>query len=173
MAGVVRVAAVGDLHCARTSQGAFQALFSRIAESAEVLVMAGDLTDYGLPEEARVLAKELAAARLPTAANGRDALVHLRSTAGTCIIVLDPTLPQMDGAHFRAAQLRDRSLAWIPVVVLSGTVEGAARARELAARAFIPIPVDLDRLRAARRRIGCCQARPRDRRPPDTAQLAG
>ena len=63
MAGpVVRVAAVGDLHCTRTSQGAFQALFSRIAESAEVLLLAGDLTDYGLPEEARVLAKELATA---------------------------------------------------------------------------------------------------------------
>src|SRR3712207_6618293 len=69
MAGaVVRVAAVGDLHCTRSSQGAFQALFARIAESAEVLVIAGDLTDYGLPEEARVLAKELGAVRLPTAA---------------------------------------------------------------------------------------------------------
>jgi CheY-like chemotaxis protein len=91
-----------------------------------------------------------------TAANGRDALVHLRSTADTCMIVLDLTLPQMDGARFRAAQLRDRSLAWIPVVVLSGTVEGAARARELGARAFVPKPVDLDRLRAALLRIGCC-----------------
>ena len=69
MAGVVvRVAAMGDLHCTRTSQGAFQALFSRIAESAEVLVVAGDLTDHGLPEEARVLAKELASVRLPIAA---------------------------------------------------------------------------------------------------------
>ncbi len=59
-----------------------------------------------------------------TAANGRDALVHLRSTADTCIIVLDLTLPQMDGAHFRAAQLRDRSLAWIPVVVAVGNRRG-------------------------------------------------
>ena len=106
------------------------------------------------------------------AANGRDALVHLRSTADTCIIVLDLTLPQMDGPQFRAAQLRDRSLAWIPVVVLSGSVDGAARARELGARAFVPKPVDLDRLRAALRRIGCCQARPRAG-PGDTAQLAG
>jgi len=67
-ANVVRVAALGDLHCAKTSQGAFQALFSRIAESAEVLLLAGDLTDYGLPEEARVLVKEMAAVRMPTAA---------------------------------------------------------------------------------------------------------
>jgi len=61
----IRVAAVGDLHCTRTSEGAFQALFARIAEAADVLVLCGDLTDYGTAEEARVLAKELAAAKLP------------------------------------------------------------------------------------------------------------
>src|SRR6266516_2249441 len=56
---VVRVAALADLHCTKTSHGAFQPLFARIAESADILVMAGDLTDYGLPEEAAVLVKEL------------------------------------------------------------------------------------------------------------------
>ena len=105
------------------------------------------------------------------AANGRDALTHLRSTADTCIIILDLSLPQMNGTQFRSAQLRDRSLAWIPVVILSGSIDGAVRARELGARAFVPQPVDLDRLRAALRRIGCCQARPRGG-PPDTAELA-
>lgn len=69
MAGaVVRVAAVGDLHCTKSSQGAFQPLFSKVAESAEVLLLAGDLTDYGLPDEARVLARELMPLRIPTAA---------------------------------------------------------------------------------------------------------
>ncbi len=67
MAGNVRVAAVADLHCTKTSQGAFQQLFASIAESADVLLIAGDLTDYGLPDEARVLAKELAALRIPVA----------------------------------------------------------------------------------------------------------
>jgi Icc-related predicted phosphoesterase len=56
---VVRVAAVGDLHCGKASQGAFQPLFTRMAERADVAVMCGDLTDYGLPEEARVLAREI------------------------------------------------------------------------------------------------------------------
>jgi len=69
MAGdVVRVAALADLHCTKTSQGAFQALFSRVSESADILLIAGDLTDYGLPEEARVLARELASVRIPIAA---------------------------------------------------------------------------------------------------------
>ncbi len=58
----VRVAAVGDLHCTRASTGALQPLFARAAESADVLCLCGDLTDYGLPEEAHVLAAELKAA---------------------------------------------------------------------------------------------------------------
>src|SRR5437764_4799453 len=68
MGATVRVAALADLHCTKTSQGAFQPLFARIAESAGILVMAGDLTDYGLPEEAAVLVKELSALRIPAAA---------------------------------------------------------------------------------------------------------
>src|SRR6185369_15138111 len=67
-AGVVRVAAIADLHCSKTSQGAFQSLFARVSESADVVLIAGDLTDYGLPEEATVLARELTALRIPAAA---------------------------------------------------------------------------------------------------------
>jgi Icc-related predicted phosphoesterase len=55
----VRVAAIGDVHCTKTSQGALQPLFQQINESADILLLCGDLTDYGLPEEAQVLAKEL------------------------------------------------------------------------------------------------------------------
>src|SRR4030095_8293533 len=65
MPGSVRIAAVGDLHCSRASTGAFQTLFARVAESADVLAMCGDLTDRGQPDEARVLAKELQALKIP------------------------------------------------------------------------------------------------------------
>jgi Icc-related predicted phosphoesterase len=56
---VVRVAAVGDVHCKKTSQGELQPLFQQISDSADILLLCGDLTDFGLPEEAQVLAKEL------------------------------------------------------------------------------------------------------------------
>jgi Icc-related predicted phosphoesterase len=65
---VVRVAAVGDLHCTKTAQGAFHSLFAKISESADVLLLPGDLTDYGLPEEAATLAKELQTLRIPAVA---------------------------------------------------------------------------------------------------------
>jgi len=57
--GVIRVAAISDLHYSKTSPGALQPLFAEITQSADILVLAGDLTDYGLAEEARVLAKDL------------------------------------------------------------------------------------------------------------------
>jgi Icc-related predicted phosphoesterase len=56
---VVRVAAVSDIHYGKASQGALQALFAEVTEMADVLVLAGDLTDYGLSEEAKALAKDL------------------------------------------------------------------------------------------------------------------
>lgn len=65
---VVRIAAVGDIHCTKTSQGALQPLFEQIAEQADILLLCGDLTDYGLPEEAHVLVEELANTKMPTIA---------------------------------------------------------------------------------------------------------
>ena len=65
----VRVAAIGDLHVSKSSQGAFQPLFSQISNSADVLALCGDFTDYGLPEEARVLMRDLTAAvKIPVVA---------------------------------------------------------------------------------------------------------
>jgi Icc-related predicted phosphoesterase len=66
---VLRVAAVGDIHCTKTSQGALQPLFAQMAETADVLVLCGDLVDYGTPEEAEVLVKELTpASKMPVVA---------------------------------------------------------------------------------------------------------
>lgn len=95
--------------------------------------------------------------------NGREALHYLRSHADTCIILLDLMLPVMDGASFRQAQLRDRSLAWIPVVMMSGAMDADRRAREIGARHLVRKPLDLDEVRQTLRLIGCCQARPRRR----------
>ena len=57
--GVVRFAAVGDLHCVKSSTGKLRPFFTQVAQEADVLLLCGDLTDYGLPEEAKVLAEEL------------------------------------------------------------------------------------------------------------------
>jgi Icc-related predicted phosphoesterase len=55
----MRIAAVGDLHCGVGSVGMLEPLFGAMSRAADVLVLCGDLTDYGRPEEAQVLAREL------------------------------------------------------------------------------------------------------------------
>lgn len=63
---VVRVAAVSDIHYSKASQGTLQPLFAEITERADVLILPGDLTDFGLAEEAKILAKDLSSAlRIP------------------------------------------------------------------------------------------------------------
>ena len=63
---VVRIAAIGDIHHSRTAAaGSLQPLFAQISDSADVLVLCGDLTDYGLPDEAKAFAREIAAVRIP------------------------------------------------------------------------------------------------------------
>jgi Icc-related predicted phosphoesterase len=57
----MRIAAVGDIHCTRQAHGTLRGLFAEASSAADVIVLCGDLTDYGLPEEADVLADELSA----------------------------------------------------------------------------------------------------------------
>jgi CheY-like chemotaxis protein len=82
-----------------------------------------------------------------SAGTGRDAIDYLRSHADVCAIVLDLLLPEMDGVEFREVQRRDRSLAWIPVIVMSAAVDADRRARELGVFQAVRKPLDLDELR--------------------------
>ena len=109
---VVRVAAVGDLHCTKMSQGQFQAMFAAAAGQADIMVLCGDLTDYGLPEEAEVLVKEMAGvAKLPTIAvlgnhdfeSGREADVR-RILVDAGVIVLDGDAVEVQGIGFAGAK---------------------------------------------------------------------
>jgi Icc-related predicted phosphoesterase len=56
----VRLGAVGDLHYGKASRGMLQPLFAAITRlEVDILVLSGDLTDYGLVDEASELAREL------------------------------------------------------------------------------------------------------------------
>jgi Icc-related predicted phosphoesterase len=68
-AETVRLGAVADLHYTATSQGVLKTLFEQAGQAVDILLLAGDLTDLGRPEEAKVLAIDLAArGQLPVVA---------------------------------------------------------------------------------------------------------
>jgi Icc-related predicted phosphoesterase len=105
----VRIAALGDLHYGRTAApGSLQPLFSQISESADVLALCGDLTDYGLVEEAKSLVKEITASiKIPIVAvlgnhdfesNQQDEISKLLRGAG--IVTLDGDTTEVHGIGF-------------------------------------------------------------------------
>jgi Icc-related predicted phosphoesterase len=65
---VIRVAAVGDVHVATDSVGTLAPGLVGIEERADVLLLAGDLTKCGTPEEAHLVARELADVAIPMVA---------------------------------------------------------------------------------------------------------
>lgn len=104
----LRIAAVADIHVKKTARGAFQELFAKIAESADVLLLPGDLTDYGHVDEAKVLAKEITSSlRIPAIGvlgnhdfetGQQDEIVKILSDAG--VTMLDGDAVEVRGVGF-------------------------------------------------------------------------
>ncbi|MFD7133599.1 metallophosphoesterase [Streptomyces sp. NPDC059894] len=65
---MIRVAAVGDIHMGPDSQGLLRPAFDTLPECADLLLLAGDLTRHGTPEEARVVAREVQGLPVPVVA---------------------------------------------------------------------------------------------------------
>lgn len=64
----VRVAVVGDFHCGEQDSGVYRPLFARVNTEADVLLLAGDLTNWGTPAEMRIAVGELADVTIPIVA---------------------------------------------------------------------------------------------------------
>ena len=63
--GKLRVAAIGDLHVMETSVAPYRELFAEIGNAADVLVLCGDLTNFGKTSEAEILAEDIRACSIP------------------------------------------------------------------------------------------------------------
>ena len=64
----MRIAATADLHFFSPRYGAIQEQLAQVRDRADVLVIAGDLTNYGKPAEMEELLKSLVRLRLPIVA---------------------------------------------------------------------------------------------------------
>jgi Icc-related predicted phosphoesterase len=65
---MIHVAAVGDIHFGPDAAGTLRPHLEHLEERANLLLLAGDLTRLGTPEEARALADELAGIDIPMVA---------------------------------------------------------------------------------------------------------
>lgn len=62
------LAAIGDLHVTEASEHRYRDMFAEISEAADVLALCGDLTNFGKPREAEILAEDLRSCTIPSVA---------------------------------------------------------------------------------------------------------
>ena len=103
----MRIAALADLHYSPQTYDKLREPLSRVRDEADVLVLAGDLTNYGKPEEMESLLNALVRVRVPTIAvlgnhdyesGKQDDLMRMMATEG--LKVLDGTGYERDGVGF-------------------------------------------------------------------------
>jgi len=103
----MRIAATADLHFSPANQAALGDQLSKARDEADVLLLAGDLTNYGQPEEMEPLLNALVRLRVPTVAvlgnhdyeSGKQVELA-RMMTGQGIKVLDGDAYERNGVGF-------------------------------------------------------------------------
>ncbi|MFN8601645.1 MAG: response regulator [Candidatus Binatia bacterium] len=87
-----------------------------MSEAGATILLVDDNSD--ILEVIRVIL-EMEGYRVATASNGAEALARLRDGLDPKLIILDLTMPVMDGWEFRDRQLADPALRDIPTIIYS------------------------------------------------------
>ncbi|MEO3808418.1 metallophosphoesterase [Sphaerisporangium sp. B11E5] len=104
----IRVAAVGDVHLGEDLRGRYRPRLDRVGELADILLLAGDLTRHGTPEEGRVVAEEFRDLPVPVVAvlgnhdyqsDAEDEIVEILRDAGIQVLQDDGLTMQLGEAR--------------------------------------------------------------------------
>ena len=103
----MRVAAIGDLHVQESDDAPYRELFTEISSQADVLLLCGDLTNFGKEKEAEILAEDIKSCTIPVLGvlgnhdyecGCPEKVCEILSAAG--MIVLDEQAHEIDGVGF-------------------------------------------------------------------------
>jgi Icc-related predicted phosphoesterase len=105
--GPLRIAAIGDLHVQEDSVAPYRELFSEVSNHADVLLLCGDLTNFGRTTEAEILAEDIKSCSIPVLGvlgnhdyecGQPQEVARILHEAG--MIVLDEQAHEVDGVGF-------------------------------------------------------------------------
>lgn len=109
---MIRVAAVGDVHLGVDTRGTLRPSYESIAEQADVLLLAGDLTRLGTVAEGEVVADEFAELDVPVVAvlgnhdhqsDAEDKIAALLADRGITVLEGSGTVIDVDGTRIGIA----------------------------------------------------------------------
>jgi Icc-related predicted phosphoesterase len=95
---VVRIGAVADVHYGRDAEKRLRSVFEEAARQVDILLLGGDLTDFGIPEEAQVLARDLTdVVRIPIVAVLGNHDYESGKEQEICSVLRDAGIRVLDG----------------------------------------------------------------------------
>ncbi|HEY7309196.1 MAG TPA: response regulator [Gemmataceae bacterium] len=110
--------------------------------------------DDDLTRDALKTLLEAAGYWVTAAAHGQEALDRLSDGEHPSVILLDLSMPVMDGRTFRKQQLQSPLLAPIPVLLLSAEDNLARTAASLGVAGYFPKPIGIEMLLKAIHSLG-------------------
>jgi Icc-related predicted phosphoesterase len=100
----LRIAATADLHYGKHSRGTMHEAFVELSSIADILLLCGDLTDYGLSDEAEALVSDIrAAVRIPTVAVLGNHDFESGQAEAVCKVLDDAGVNVLDGEAIELA----------------------------------------------------------------------
>jgi Icc-related predicted phosphoesterase len=111
----VRVAAAGDIHCEEANRKEVATAFEAVAPEVDLILLAGDLTTHGEPEEAQVLADAVRDIEVPVVAvlgnhdfhaGRRDELVEVITGAGIELLDRSHAVHRVGGCQLGVAGVK-------------------------------------------------------------------
>jgi Icc-related predicted phosphoesterase len=121
---VIRVAAVGDVHYDRACRNRLRAYYEALSGRADLLLIAGDLTQSGATEEARALADDLKGVPIPVVAVLGNHDYHSNHQAEIRSVLEEARVTVLEGTS-ATFQVRGQTVGIIGIKGFGGGFGGA------------------------------------------------
>jgi Icc-related predicted phosphoesterase len=158
---MVRIAAAGDVHASEATRERIEAAFSDVQRDADLVLLAGDLTTLGEPEQARELADVVAGSEIPVAGVLGNHDLHSGHGDEVAAILRDAGVQMLD----RAAEIFEIDGQEVGVVGTKGFVGGFTGSQlpdfgeQLLRRVYAETSEEVEAIRRGLREIAHCPIR--------------
>jgi Icc-related predicted phosphoesterase len=158
---MIRVAAAGDVHASELTRERIEESFSRVQEEADLVLLAGDLTTRGEPEEARVLADACRDFTLPVCAVLGNHDLHCAKGDEIAAILRDAGVDVLD-RETTIYELNDLEVGIVGTKGFVGGFPGSALpdfGEPLLRQLYAETSAEAEAIAAGLQEIGYCQLR--------------
>jgi uncharacterized protein len=158
---MVRIAAAGDVHASEATRERIEAAFRDVQRDADLILLAGDLTTLGEPEQARVLAEVVAGSEIPVAGVLGNHDLHSGHGEEVAAILRDAGVHMLD----RAAEIFEIDDQEVGVVGTKGFVGGFTGSQlpdfgeQLLRRVYAETSEEVEAIRRGLQEIAHCPIR--------------